>query len=92
MPTLSNISKGETNDMPYNAILNKNAVIAKLNPGASHAFISRAAAKQCTLKRLPVENVETELGDNYFISPFNRGSELKPSIDETQERCPSCSS
>lgn len=53
--------------MAYDAIRNKNAVKAKLDPGAFHAFLSRAAAKQFNLKISPVEKVEIELGNNFTI-------------------------
>lgn len=50
-------------------MLNDEPVIAKLDPGASHAFMSRAAAKKCNLKILPIADVEIELGDNSTIQP-----------------------
>lgn len=68
-PTLSNISNGDFTDMAYDARLNNAAVVAKLDPSARHAFMSKAAAKKFNFKSSPIVDVEIELGDNSSIQP-----------------------
>lgn len=69
MSKISNISKGEVTNIVYDAMINTNSIIAKLNPGTSNAFMYRTAAKRCNIKMSPIENVEIELGDDTTIKP-----------------------
>lgn len=58
----------------YDAILNKKSVKAKLDPGESHAFMSKTAAKQCNIKIASVHDVTIELGDNPTMNPIGISS------------------
>ena len=63
-PTLSSIEAGNITSMSYNASLNGQEVVANLDPGASHAFMSTKAALSCGLSIFNSDHDEVELGDH----------------------------
>lgn len=73
LSSLKQTFENNTSSMEYEAVLNNISIIATLDPGASHAFISPKAAKICKLEYKPVHDVEIELGDNSKIIPIGVG-------------------
>ena len=63
-PKLSSIEARNITSMSYNASLNGQEVVANLDPGASHAFISTKAALSCGLSIFNSDQDEVELGDH----------------------------
>lgn len=67
---LSNPTLGDDTEFLYDAQLRKNPNIAKLDPGASHAYIFKRKARKCGLCILSITEVEIDLGDKSRIVPI----------------------
>lgn len=63
-PRLSSIDAGKQVDMLYDASKNRFPVIAQLDTGFTHCFMSPKAAEQCGLRSVKVET-DVTLGDEY---------------------------
>lgn len=53
--------------MNYDAMINGHPVIASLDPGATHLFMSTESAKRCGLPISNAEFKEVELGDGSTV-------------------------